>query len=86
MKVLKYIPENLEKIATTVDQTLEQVTADYEESVKLELVIWSVVDFQAFNTGDIIPEAYFITEALLSKFYMFDLPILTGEYTVVTPK
>ena len=86
MKVLMYKEETLEQIAQTKGQEMEQVRHDFEEAKKLNLTIWSVVDFMAFSTHELYPGAYFITTEILKKYYNLLPGFRTTEYSEVRPK
>lgn len=85
MKVLKYSEETLNQIAIETDTNISEIQEIYERSIKLNLVVYSVINMIAWGTKKPLPNATFITEDILLKHYRF-LPKTPGSlYQEVKP-
>lgn len=84
MRVLKYTEETLETIARETNTDISDVRKVYQDSNRLGLVTYSVIDMIAWGTLRPLPKATYITSEVLEHYRFVD-PDDTVGYREVEP-
>lgn len=84
MKALLYSPSNFAVIAKETHTPIEEVAATYNEATRLQLKIYSVIDYIYFSTRVVNPNVKYVDAQIIKDYYKFDAPETVGKYSPVS--